>query len=139
VRGRSLLAAVGVLAALSVVAVMGPGGSHSPARAAGTAPTAPTTPASVAPAATTPAGAAPTAPASGGAAGSGSSHPLTRTERALLLVTLTFLVGAGLLGSPDTEDPGDTRRPAITLYDDPALLERKVPPRRPVGEPPPLR
>ncbi|HEX5268424.1 MAG TPA: hypothetical protein VFW24_16770 [Acidimicrobiales bacterium] len=137
-RRRSLLAAVGVLTALFVVAVIGPGGSHSPAQAAGAATT---TPASVAPASTTPAGAAPTAPASGGAAGSrsGSSHTLTRTERALLLVTLTFLVGAGLLGSPETEDPGDTRRPAITLYDDPALLVRQAPPRRPVGEPPPLR
>ena len=123
-RRRPLLLAIGVLAVLSALSVIGPAARSAPKTSA-PAPT--TTHSSVAPASTP----APAAPA--------GSHTLTRTERAVLLVALTFLVGAGLLGPADPEDERKPKRPAITLYDDPALLERAVPTPRPAGEPPPLR
>ena len=123
-RRRSLLVAIGVLAVLAAMSVIGPAARSAP-KTPGPTPT--TTQSSVTPASS------PTP------AGSAASHTLTRTERAVLLVTLTFLVGAGLLGPADTEDERGPKRPAITLYDDPALLERTAPTARPVGEPPPLR
>lgn len=77
----------------------------------------------------------------GAASAPAAKHGLTRTERGVLLVTLTFLVGGGLLESArgDGADPGGERRPAITLYDDPALVCQEAPPSRPPGDPPPLR
>jgi hypothetical protein len=124
VRRRAPLLAVGVLAVLSVISLLGPAARSAP-KAPAPSPTS--THGSVAPAST---------PAPGA---SGGTHTLTRTERAVLLVTLTFLVGAGLLGPAGPEDGGGPKRPAITLYDDPAALERAAPAPRPAGDPPPLR
>ncbi|HET6810261.1 MAG TPA: hypothetical protein VFH50_04560 [Acidimicrobiales bacterium] len=121
-RRRSILVAVTVLGILSVVSVIGPAARSTP-KTPGPAPTT---------AHTAPTPASTPAPAAG-------PHTLTRTERAVLLVTLTFLVGAGLLGPADAEGERQPRRPAITLYDDPALLEPAAPTRRRLGEPPPLR
>lgn len=124
-RRRALVAAVVVLAALSAFSLIGPAFARSGPGTRGTAtPAANPSPASAA----TPAGAS-----------GGGPHTLSRTDRGILLVTLTFLVGAGLLGAPDTQETTVRRRPAITLYDDPALVEQATPRRRRLGEPPPLR
>jgi hypothetical protein len=78
-------------------------------------------------------------PSSVPVAGTGGSHGLTKLERAILFVTLTFVVGVPLLGPPDRGREPSSKRPALTLYDDPARVERASPPRHPEGEPPPLR
>ena len=76
----------------------------------------------------------------GTTSGSGAGQGITRTERAILLVTLTFLVGGGLLGAGggDTEAPADPR-PSITLHDDPNLVRTVTGTRSDRGRAPPLR
>lgn len=123
-RRRVLVAAVAVLAVLSAFSLSDPAFARSGPGARAT---------------TTPATTAATNPSSASAAASGGPRSLSRTDRGILLVTLTFLVGVGLLGAPDTQESTERRRPAITLYDDPALVERSIPRRRRLGEPPPLR
>ena len=120
----------------SVAAVVVAGALSLAGGTAGAAPVVPTTPAPSGPATPAPTSAAQSAPAPAAPRG------LTRTERAILLVTLTFIVGGGLLAAPGGGEPEDqpAPRPAITLYDDPDLVRSAVsPPPRHTGEPPPLR
>ena len=126
--GRRAAALLALGVGLALALHPWPSGAASSRPATGPAAAAP--PAAAPPAATPPAAATP------------ARHVVTRPERAVLLVTLTFLVGVGILGAPGGPEPGPEQptRPRLSLNDDPArALRPDERPARPAGAPPPLR